>query len=399
MASEFELTTTTFDYSGSHREDQVVGFNWYHQDSFDHGEFGLMAFQSLQLSTQNVLYPRSLYVYKEYDSMKVSAGYKIFNFSNQEFFKGQDFFNAKYLRSSKLDYQRMGLPVVDMTYYFDEDFFQAGLILESYGNLYPASKNRLGIGVPFTKNYYATGSQTNEDFETLTQFFLRYKGYASEFEWSYIFARKYDVENPLFVLRPPENYINAYNVEITPLYIPANIHGLALQHGWEEWLLKYDFVYKDYFYENQAFFVPPLEIQDSKRYDHSVFTIGAEHTSNGERFEFRKVLEYTTVLGLDGDQAKSNQLFQRDLALILQWRGVGLNPHTFEFSYAYDVQTYDEHFFNARYLVRLDEDLKFELLYRGLYTVPPGDDLQTQFYGLRPLRDSDFLQLSLRTFY
>jgi len=312
-----------------------------------------------------------------------------------------DSYNARNLSNSSTSTERLGLPSINFLYEFEESFLQAVLIYQTIASNFPQDKNRNGIGVPLQSPHFLSDDNETDD-ESLTQYILRYKRYFDSFELDLHYARKFDTSYPMIAIDKPNAVSpDLEDLDIRPYYLPVKQSYLSLQGEMFETLLKFEYIDVNFDNYEVEFFLPPATLTEITQIDFQKITFGAEKTHD---YAFNHsatfLIEYTSVLGVTGDEAKSLGAFQRDIMLGYRHSFNDFKSHEIQIAYIYDLQFYDESLINLQHSMRFNNYWTMESRLTLIETrKPDGDDLQASFYGLKPVRESDNILINIIRFF
>ena len=326
----------------------------------------------------------------------LSLGTHIFNWKIMEFFSPIDTINPRNLSPGQ-DVERLGLPTLVYTKEFESSFMQAIYIIDSKASEYPQARDRQGIKLNLATPKYVEDSGELSNGDKLFQFILRYKKSFDNFELDLNFSQKYDTSNPLIVVERP----SVSDIKIRPYYFPVTKLGMSAQTSIDDWTYKLEANTLNYTNTDVEFFVPPMSLTTVTQKDHSVLAIGAEKNIYFDNNHSSVLyLEYTSIFGTTSEDARSLGPFQRDGLIGIRHALNDFKGHEFSLFLTYDLQSYDEAIIGLGHEFRLNSAWKLEY---GITLIeapkPDKNDPLDFYYGLKPLRESDNIMVTLSRYF
>ncbi|MBC77799.1 MAG: hypothetical protein CME64_17470 [Halobacteriovoraceae bacterium] len=335
------------------------------------------------------------------NNWKASVGTHVFNWSVLEFFSAFDPINPLNLSQGQ-DVERLGLPSLVYTYEFESSFVQFINITRSIPSMYPQGRDRQGLMLDLETPLFVEDENSFSNGDKLFQFILRYKKSFDYYDWDFFIAQKYDTANPLLILEMPGAISPTINdLKLRPYYLQVRQVSTSLQTSYKEWLLKLEASHYDYKNTELRFFIPPMSSGEISQPDHSRVAFGAEKEffhSNNHSTNF--LLEYISILGVSSDEAKTLGPFQRDVLIGARHLLNNFNSHQFSLFITYDAQSFDEFIYTASHEFRISSAWKLEYGLTVFDTpLPDQNNPLDRFYGLKPVRESDNIMVTLSRYF
>lgn len=312
-----------------------------------------------------------------------------------------DNYNARNLANSSLETERIGLPSLNLLYEFDESFFQLVLIYETLPSHFPQGRNRSGLELDLEAPRFLTDDKTTGERE-LTEFIFRYKRFFEDFEFDFHYSQKYDTAYPLITIDKPKQISPTVDdLEIRPYYQPVRQTYLSLQSEQFEALWKFEFINVDFQGYSAEFFFLPSTLIEVEQIDFNKVSMGYEKAHDYENNHSATFLvEYTSVLGVTYDEARSLGAFQRDMMLGYRHSFNDFKAHEIQVATIIDLQTYDEFVYTLKHSMRLNNYWTLESQATVIDTPMPDDnEFAENYYGLKPLRESDNILVNLIRYF
>ena len=353
-------------------------------------------------SKRNILNFDETYLKKSFNSMSVSVGNHIFNWSVLEVFHPVDTINAKNFDSNGDLIERLGLPSVIIHKEFETSLFQFIAVIQNIPSIFPDDSNRNGALIDFKETKYVNDDQTIEDSPDMFEFIVRYQHNFENFDMDIHYARKYDTNNPLISSpRTQNNSPTIEQLEITPYYLKMHQYGVTLQKNWDAYIIKFEHARYDYDQDSVELFIPPtFSVQNTKE-DFSLTAFGIERTfTYGNDAEGTFFFEYQTVLGTTQDSARILSPFQRDAALGYRHNFNDFKGHEILAFLINDVDHFEERIYSLSHSYRVIPGWKLETGIRIIEAQNPKNGLDlSNFEGLRAIANGDSFNIELTRFF
>ncbi|MCO4754375.1 MAG: hypothetical protein KC478_07820 [Bacteriovoracaceae bacterium] len=332
----------------------------------------------------------------------LSLGTHIFNWKIMEFFSPIDSINPKNLSTGK-DVERLGLPSLVYKKEFESSELQVIYIIDSKSSEYPQAQDRQGLRLNLQTPKYVEDNAELSNGDELFQFILRYKKSFEDFEFDAHVAQKYDTSSPLIIVETPSTIPAALeDLTVRPYYFQLQQLGMSIQTSREDWTYKLEATSLNYENTEVDFFVPPLGgITKLTQKDHSKLALGAERSIFYDNNHTSTLyFEYLSILGTSTEDARSLGAFQRDVFFGLKHALNDFKGHEFSLLLTYDLQGHDESIFGLSHEFRLNSAWKLEygLTFIDAPKPDPTDPLDF-YYGLKPLRESDNMMVTLSRYF
>lgn len=329
-------------------------------------------------------------------------GNQVYNWTIMEVFTLGDNYNARNLAASSSDTERLGLPSLNMRYEFEESFIQFVSIFQAPASHFAQKRNRLGIQFDLQDPEFLIDNNETGDAD-FTQYIFHFKKFFDNFEFDFHYARKFDTAYPIIVIDKPQGVSpsSVDDLDIRPYYQPVKQTYISLQGEFWESLLKFEYLKVDFDNLEVEFFVPPNTLNQATQLDFQKVTLGYEKAhdyKNNHSATF--LVEYTTVLGVTYEEARTLGAFQRDIMLGYRHNFNDFKSHQLQFALITDLQEYDETAFSMKHSMRANNYWTIETTLSVIETAKPdSDNLAESYYGLKPIRESDNILFNVIRFF
>ena len=341
------------------------------------------------------------YIQYENGNTTIALGNQIYNWTIMEVFSLGDFYNARNQASSSSDTERIGLPSLNFRYEFEESFLQVISIFNTPPAYFAQERNRLGIQFDLEDpKFLIDNNETGES--NFTQYILRFKKYFEHVEIDIHYARKFDTAFPIIVIDKPKAISPGLeDLDIRPYYQPIKQTYLSVQGEYWESLWKAEFLNVDFEGYDVELFLPPASLTRTEQVDFQKLSLGYEKAKDFENNHSATILiEYTTVLGVTGNEARSLGAFQRDIMLGYRHSFNDFKSHELQFATILDVQDGDESLYTLKHSMRANNDWTIETTLTVIDTnKPDSTNLAESYYGLKPVRESDNILFNVIRFF
>lgn len=335
------------------------------------------------------------------DNTTIILGNQVYNWTIMEVFGLGDFYNARNQASSSGDTERIGLPSLNFRYEFEESFIQLISIFNTPPSHFAQGNNRLGIQFDLEDPKFLSANNETGD-PNFTQYILRFKKYFDNFELDMHYARKFDSAFPIIVIEKPVSFSgNFEDLDIRPYYQPIKQTYLSVQGEYWESLWKFEYLNVDFDGHEVEFFLPPAALSQVSQIDFQKVSLGFERAHDYENNHSATFLvEYTTVVGVTYEEARTLGAFQRDLMLGYRHNFNDFKSHEVQFAAIIDVQEMDENLYTFKHSMRANNDWTIETTLTVIDTAKPdSDNLAESYYGLKPVRESDNILFNIIRFF
>ncbi|MBJ01097.1 MAG: hypothetical protein CME67_07680, partial [Halobacteriovoraceae bacterium] len=112
------------------------------------------------------------------------------------------------------------------------------------------------------------------------------------------------------------------------------------------------------------------------------------------------LMEYISIFGVSSDDAQTLGPFQRDVLIGARHSLNNFNGHQISFFMTYDAQTFDEFIYTLSHEFRVSNAWK--LTYGATIIDAPEPDKNDpldSFYGLKPVRESDNIMVTISRYF
>lgn len=368
---------------------------------FDSSELKASVLARIGLSNpeKNYIFIEEALYKREFSSSSLTVGWQIFNWTNLEFLAIVDNINPKNLDSVGTGIERQGLPAITFRKDFDESFIDLVWIASTQYSILPHKKSRMGVGVELAGSRSLL-SDNNDDYKEEFQYILRFKKFFDDFEIDLHYARLVDTSDPMAVIEVPGN-ISPTQDDLTfrAYYLPKNQYAIGSQAIVGSYVFKAEALYIDYDnYKKDIFTTNGLDTATQQ--DHGRVSLGLERSFEFGRHSMMTFFEYTTAFGVTFEEAQRLGAFQRDVFLGTRYSLNDFRNNVFSLGFIYDVQTYEESILLFGHEVKLAQSVKLSTSIMIIETeMLEGDFAQSDFYGLKPIRESDNIQINLAYYF
>jgi hypothetical protein len=149
------------------------------------------------------------------------------------------------------------------------------------------------------------------------------------------------------------------------------------------------------------FFFPPATLTRVKQLDFKKASFGFEKPHDYENNHSATFLaEYTSVFGVTEEEALSLGAFQRDLMLGYRHSFNDFKNNEIQFGYIIDLQNYNEFVYTFKHTMRLNNFWTIESQATLIDTPKPSaNQFAENYYGLKPLRESDNILVNIIRYF
>lgn len=341
------------------------------------------------------------YVGAYFGDWNFSAGTQVYNWRILDIFTSVDYVNAvNYDNTDEIE--RIGLPSVSIVKEFESSFFQAIYIPRSLPSSFTQETNRQGIGVELDEPEFVTGDFKSAQGDAIFQYILRYKKSFNNLELDLHYSRKFDTFYPIIAIDIPKTLtIDLNKLDIRPYYFPSRQSALSLQSNFGEWIGKLEASYVDFDDYLVASYLPPADVIHIKQTDHTKVSGGLEKTFQFENNHAGTVyLEYTHVFTEHQDEAALLGAFTRDAGLAYRHAVNDFKSNVLSFLVIHDTLTGDETLWRAGHEFRPIPAWKISTVLTVIDAPKPDlSDPLDLIYGLKPIRESDNILLTISRFF
>lgn len=335
------------------------------------------------------------------DNYSLILGNQVYNWTIMEVFGLGDFYNARNQAASGSSTERLGIPSLNFRYEFEESFLQVISIFNTPPAHFAQGRNRLGIQFDLEDPQFLIGDNETGD-PNFAQYIFRFKKFFDSFEFDFHYARKFDTAFPIIVIdKPAAISPSVEDLEIRPYYQPVKQTYLSLQTDYLEALWKAEFLNVEFEGYEVELFIPPATLTTTEQVDFQKVSLGYEKAhdyKNNHSATF--LVEYTSVLGVTYDEARTLGAFQRDLMLGYRHNFNDFKSHEIQFAAIIDVQEADEAFFTVKHSMRANNEWTIETTLSVIETEnPDSNNLAESYYGLKPIRESDNILFNVIRFF
>lgn len=330
-----------------------------------------------------------------------SAGFHIYNWKVLEIFSPVDTLNALNYDNTG-EAERIGLPSVSITCEFDQSLAQFIYIPAVAPSHFTQERNRQGLQVELEDPEMVTGNFETSGSPNLFQFIFRWQKNFDNIEARAYYAQMYDTFRPLILIDIPQTFTTDLNaLEITPYYFPSAKTALALQGSAGEWILKFEGSHVDYQDYKMATFLPPAQSLQLEQLDHTATAAGAEKTFYFDNNHSGTLyLEYIHIFAREEDRLATLGAFTRDAALGYRHSFNDFKRNEFNMALLQDTLDGDERLLALGHEFRPAPawKLSLDIVFIDAPKPDPSDPLDL-IYGLKPVRESDNILLTLSRYF
>jgi hypothetical protein len=325
---------------------------------------------------------------------QVGAGAYLKNLSSLEAFHPLDIFNPRNFDSDLENAEKIGQVGVNAKLFFSRGELELMFIPVASSPKYPAASNRLGFGSVsrlITNDLFINKDGKIKDNEM--QVFLRSAFFLDSFDFSFMFARMYDVNLPKF------------SVELTgltptaahPIYFLSDQLGATFQTSYfDSQILKLELIYKTYTDQNvENFNGKPVRDSEGKTLnpaDHLTTALGWEYILNhASGMDSNFFIEWQTI---DASQPQKLGFFQNDLFVGYRLSFNDTDAKELVLSWIQDLDESGEYLTNIRYGARINAEWSYKA---GVRFFDAKSTTNTLGMGL--FRHADHVYLNLSRFF
>ena len=312
---------------------------------------------------------------------RVRAGFDLLNWTATEAFHPSDILNSRNLDSSIQNYDKLGEPMVSLSYKGTIGVLTAYFLPTVINPILPSPNSRLSFS-PGLQTQFAYLDQNGEllDDWFKPQGALRWNRGFDDFDLSFHAVRHLDRSQPS---------IGLLDGAPTALFQTVTQLGGTYQHVLGAWILKCEGGWR---------FFEPIAIQSglallsegTGKPNHGRLALGLEYgTSLASGAESTLILEGQTILGTTRAEALELDLFQGDILLGYRYAFNDVDSKALLVSVILDVEDPEEIIGSAQYSQRLGDTWTFNASLRLVEAPEPTEAIGGS--QLRRIRDSDFL--------
>lgn len=338
------------------------------------------------------------YFFNEDETVSLTAGYKIFNWSATEAFHPADVINSRNLDSNIESLDKIGEPHIEG--YFETSIGSFSLFYFPYAinPKYPGKNSRLGVGKDIRAPIWVTSNTKSTPKNWHHQGALRFSKTIGSGDLTLHAIHHMNRMNPIVGLDITYKEIMGFSapvrIDYTPYFFKALQLGGTYQHAIEGgWLIKAEGAFRD-FYHNEVNIQTPRGYRSPK--DHGLLALGVEYVmSHDIGYESNLVLEAQSVLGQGRSTRSELSLFQRDIMLGYRLAFNDTMGKELFVSLIKDIERKNETLYNFYYTQRLSDDWKVKMGFR-VYDAPMKGDYPI---GLEAYHNSHYVFLNLSRFF
>lgn len=335
------------------------------------------------------------------EDWSVSAGTHIYNWRVLEIFTAMDTLNARNYDNTD-EVERIGLPSITFTREFESSFFQAIYIPNVVAPFFPQRHNRQGLKIPLQTPKFVTGDNESSDGSDLFQYIFHYKKSFSEIEFDIYYARKFDTFYPVIAIDIPSAPVSDLDdLKIRPYMFPLREVAFALQGNLGESIWKVEGAKINFDNHKVEFFIPPASATEITQEDHTRLAAGLERAFYFDNNHTGTLyLEYNHIFEVNEEEAAILGAFTRDAGLGYRHAINDFKRNELSFYIIHDTLAGNETVWSAGHEFFPFSAWKVATSITIVDAPKPDLSAPLDFiYGLKPIRDSDNILITLSRFF
>lgn len=329
---------------------------------------------------------------------KVSAGYKIFNWTALEAFRPADSINSRNLDAPLEKPEKRGELAVEL----EIPYYEGALTLSVYPRVenprYPGAASRLGVGFLPAAPLWVDGTEAKDD-QWRPQYSARLTQLIFGADVSLHYLQHYDRQFPVvgtsqytFLAGNPVPINGVSSMNVPHFFQVTQMGGTIQMPFFDAWLFKAEAAHRSFEKDLSILTVTGFQLP----VDHTEAAIGFEYTtSHTDGSETTFFFEYAKMLGVEQAQAERLSVFQNDYFLGLRHARNDIMGTEFVLSAIMDVDRTHEKLYNFQVSRRLSDVWKIGSTIRVFDAPVQGTTAQ----GLEVLNEDHHVSLFLTRYF
>lgn len=372
----------------------------FEQDHYSHVLRGFSRIDSKE-SSRDLIWIEDAYAAYFLDQeklWKISAGYKVFNWTALEAFRPADSINSRNLDAPLEKPEKRGELAVEL----EVPYYDGALTLSLYPRVesprYPGAASRLGVGFLPAAPLWVDGLEATDD-QWRAQYSARLTQLIMGADISLHYLRHFDRQFPVvgtsqytFVSGSPVPINGVSSMNVPHFFQVSQMGGTIQLPFFDAWLFKAEAAHRRFEKDLSILTVTGFQLPE----DHTEAAIGFEYaTSHADGSESTLFFEYQKMLGIEENLAQRISVFQHDYFLGLRHARNDIMGTEFILSAIMDVDRSHEKLFNFQASRRLSDVWKMGATLR-IFDAPPQT---TTPIGLEVLDEDHHLSLFLTRYF
>jgi len=290
-------------------------------------------------------------------NVEFRVGSRMLNWSATEAFHPADIMNSRNLDSDIERPEKLGEPMVSLSYRFPKGTFAAFLMPYRRSPLFPSPASRMNPAPPgwgFEDPVWIESDGSASRSGWSRQGGVRLTKNLGPADLALHVVSHHDRFQPLLVARPERE-------TLIPIYLPVVDTGATYLHVIDAWVIKAEFNHRNFDNPDHPFEIAAGRLVDLSRSDHSQLALGFEWgwtlAGGADATVFG---EAQAILGVDRETRAELSIFQRDLLIGYRHSFNDAQGRQFYASLIVDVERSRELLLNLRYRQRLSNTWAIE---------------------------------------
>jgi hypothetical protein len=306
---------------------------------------------------RSVVFDEEAWIGRRQGNFDLRVGSRMLNWSATEAFHPADIMNSRNLDSDIERPEKLGEPMVSLTYRFPRGTFAVFLMPYRRSPLFPSPASRMNPAPPgwgFENPVWVESDGTASRSSWSRQGGLRVTKNLGPADLALHVVSHHDRFQPLLVARPDRE-------TLIPIYLPVVDTGATYLHVIDAWVVKAEFNHRNFDNPDLPFEVATGHQVDVRRPDHSQLALGFEWgwTLAGGA-DATVFAEAQAILGVDRETRAQLSIFQRDVLIGYRHSFNDAQGREFYASLIFEVERSRELLLNLRYRQRLSNTWAIE---------------------------------------